>query len=511
MRSIQNSQIRRAVRVNGLRGVSADQRGSVAAMSAISPIPVGWASAGGTGAQNYDEFADDAEITALVAANPDSMLGVEMPHRAPEAVAAGFDFRAALPAARRRLDALRDRDKLRPFTDAIAVYQVGDQFAGVFCLVDTAEIAAGPDKPGKVIRNEEVFAAKVAERTSLIRTLKTLASPVLLIQTAPGLDDVLADVIGRLGTPTVTDVDQHGRTHRVWLVGPGPDRKALLDAADAGELVVADGNHRSLAAQDAGLSRFLAVVVPAEAVTLQPYQRLLRRLDKTIANVLAGLRAAGASVAAVDERPATPPRGTIVLYAEGQAYAVKLPEATGDTAARLDHAVVERTLIQGVLGLAPDDASISYIGGDYPADWLSGEVDAGRAALAVLMAPIEVDDFVAVNLERATMPRKSTWFTPKARTGLILADVSADLAAAEGRKPHFSPADMAAALRRAAEHRDTERRAAERRAAEHQATETAADHGATADRPGGTGSDSKGFARPDGRPAADVQPEALSR
>ena len=61
---------------------------------------------------------------------------------------------------------------------------------------------------------------------------------------------------------------------------------------------------------------------------------------------------------------------------------------------------------------------------DYPAGWLRGEVDAGRAALAVLIAPVTVDDFVAVNLERHKLPRKSTWFTPKARGGLVLAQLS---------------------------------------------------------------------------------------
>src|SRR4029453_8985988 len=90
---------------------------------------------------------------------------------------------------------------------------------------------------------------------------------------------------------------------------------------------------------------------------------------------------------------------------------------------RLDHAVVERVLIRGLLGLDPGDRTIGYIGGDYPASRLASEVDAGRADAALLLAPVSVEDFVAVNLARLKMPRKSTWFTPKARTGLVLADV----------------------------------------------------------------------------------------
>src|SRR5205823_3923541 len=63
--------------------------GTVCAMTIAHPIATAWLSTGGppartTGAQNYDEFADDAEITAIIAANPASPLAVEMPHRAPD-------------------------------------------------------------------------------------------------------------------------------------------------------------------------------------------------------------------------------------------------------------------------------------------------------------------------------------------------------------------------------------------------------------------------------------------
>jgi uncharacterized protein (DUF1015 family) len=92
----------------------------------------------------------------------------------------------------------------------------------------------------------------------------------------------------------------------------------------------------------------------------------------------------------------------------------------------LDHTLVERQLLGDGLGLDPGDKRITYVGGDYPASWLCDEVDAGRAALAVLIAPVTVDDFVAVNLARQKMPRKSTWFTPKARAGLVVAEIESD-------------------------------------------------------------------------------------
>jgi uncharacterized protein (DUF1015 family) len=88
----------------------------------------------------------------------------------------------------------------------------------------------------------------------------------------------------------------------------------------------------------------------------------------------------------------------------------------------LDHALVERILLREVLGLDAGDKRILYVGGDYPASWLRGEVDVARAQVAVFVAPVTVDDFIAVNLARQKLPRKSTWFTPKARAGLVLAE-----------------------------------------------------------------------------------------
>ena len=116
--------------------------------------------------------------------------------------------------------------------------------------------------------------------------------------------------------------------------------------------------------------------------------------------------------------------GRVHLYTRKGSWAVTLPKVDGSGVIdNLDHALVERRLFAETLGLEPGDKRITYVGGDYPAEWLRGEVDAGRAELAVLIAPVTVDDFVAVNLERQKLPRKSTWFTPKARGGLVLAQL----------------------------------------------------------------------------------------
>ena len=397
-------------------------------MTVVHPISRAWITTGGTGAQNYDEFADDSEITQIIADNPHSALAIEMPHRAPDSV--GKSFADSLPDAVARLALERAEGSYRESDEVVVLYRItgeGEPPAyGLWSMVDTDQISTHAGEPGLVIRNEDVFIEKVRERVALASALSTLLSPVLLLQTAKGddLHAALAAAAETAGEPAATDVDQAGRTHAIWPIGPGAVQDQLTALAGGGELVVADGNHRSLAAQTGGLPRFLAVITTPASVFIQPYNRLVAELPLALDDLLARLRAAGATVTELPRAARIPAKGTIEMYAGGRTFALGLPvDPNGSSVDNLDHALVERVLLRDAIGLDPGDKRISYIGGDYPAEWLRGEVDAGRSELAVLIAPVTVDDFVAVNLERQKLPRKSTWFTPKARGGLVLAQL----------------------------------------------------------------------------------------
>jgi uncharacterized protein (DUF1015 family) len=396
-------------------------------MTVVHPIARAWLSTGGTGARNYDEFADDAEITEIVAANPDSALAIEMPHRAPDSL--GKSFLDALPDAVARLDRQRADGSYAPAEEVLVLYRIEEPGQpetaayGLFAMVDTDQISTSADEPGLVIRNEDVFIEKVRERVALAEATRHLLSPVLLLQTGRGeeLHKALQVAVEQAGPPAVTDTDHVGRTHALW-----PVRSVeLAELAGAGELVVADGNHRSLAAQTGGLRRFLAVITTPASVAIQPYHRLVSHSPVPLPDLLERLRAAGATITGA--APGIPATGTVVLYGDHQGYAVTLPPVDGGTIVDgMDHAQVERIVLGDALGLEPGGKRITYVGGDYPPGWLVSEVDSGRADLAVLIAPVTVDSFVAVNLARQKMPRKSTWFTPKARGGLVLADLSAE-------------------------------------------------------------------------------------
>ena len=117
----------------------------------------------------------------------------------------------------------------------------------------------------------------------------------------------------------------------------------------------------------------VSITTPA-SVAIQPYHRLVSHAPVPVPGVLERLAASGAMLA--EGEVAIPPPGTVILYAEGSAHAVRLPASGGTVVDAMDHSVVERLVLGEALGLEPGDKRIVYVGGDYPPAWLASEVGA---------------------------------------------------------------------------------------------------------------------------------------
>ncbi len=400
----------------------------------VAPLAHAWVStSGATAARNYDEFQNDDEITEIITRQPTSILAVEMPQCAPEMRASNADRAASLRFARTRLAELKDAGELVPYRNIIFLYEIrnvaaGTSQLGIGAMVSTTEIWDQLANPhGRVIRNEDVFASTVEGRKELIAYTGHLCSAVTLA-TEDG-DGTLQHLIGATasasGAPTVTARDHHGYLHQIWVVEQGPAQQALLAALRNREFVVADGNHRSLAAQQVPLSRFLAIIMCAETMTIGPYNRLIQRLGMTGDTFLSRLRAAGITMRPLPDGPffATDKPHHLGLYIAGQSFElIPLLAQDSDVVAGLDHQLVETQIIRGVLGIEPADERIAYVGADYGLEYLMQQVDSGSAECAILIPAVRMADFMEVNRQRKKMPRKSTWFTPKVLTGLVIVE-----------------------------------------------------------------------------------------
>jgi uncharacterized protein (DUF1015 family) len=372
----------------------------------LRPIRRAWVATGPYGAPNYDELATCEDVRALDARHPRSVLRVDLPQCFTDGT-----FAASLPAAVAELRAMKDDGRYVPLADVLLLYGMDDARA-VVGLVRTEEISDGPDEPGRLLRNEEVFADKVAERRAHLEALHHLVSAVLLVpEDGPALSNALDEAFEQVGEPLVTEVDERGVTHRVWVAAdPAPLQRIL----DRQVFLVADGNHRSLAAQQAGFGVCLAVVADPAGLRIAAYHRLLT-LDLTGAELVEKARQAGFDPTRVTDRD---PRHNHLVTADGD-FRLTLT-GPDDPVGRLPHTVVETDLFTEVLGIDPAGEHVRY---DADPDALVAEVHRGRATGAILLRPVTTDEFVAVNAARLRMPRKSTWFLPKARAGLFVGEL----------------------------------------------------------------------------------------
>ncbi|MGH3841316.1 MAG: DUF1015 family protein [Pseudonocardiaceae bacterium] len=388
----------------------------------VHAIRDGWVVTDRVPGPDVDEFAEATEVTAALARSPrggDTLLAVQHPHRTPQALAEGLSLADALPAARQALARL-SASAYREVANVVAPYRVDgpDGVAvGVLCLVDSAAVDSG----GRsfVRHSEEVYPQVVGERAAVLAGLRCATSAAMLVPVRDG-ERLTAAVLGsidELGTPAVSTVDSGGRTHQLWLLGPGAEQDAVLAALSRSPLLVADGNHRVAAAAASDRSSLLALVTAGPELRIGAIHRALVGTGLTCDDLTDAWRGAGADVrnAAGFGPPLRP--GSVVAEAAGGNLLVTLPvPEPGEPIPRIDHGLVERWLIADTLGIDPEGPQVRALPAGHPVD--------PRVDVVLRLAPVPFADVLAVHEQGRRMPRKSTYFTPKPRSGLLLADLT---------------------------------------------------------------------------------------
>ena len=388
----------------------------------VRAIRHGWVLNDSVPGPDVDEFAEASEVEAALARVPsarDTLLAVQHPHRTPQALAQGLSLVDALPAARHALDRLR-ASAYRQVIEVVAPYRVdgADGVAvGLLCLVDPAAV----DVHGMswVRHSEEIYPQVVADRATVLAGLGCATSAAMLVPVIDG-EQLTAAVLGSidgLGAPAVSTVDSGGRTHRLWLLGPGAGQDAVLAAVARSPLLVADGNHRVAAAAASDRSSLLALVTGGPALRIGAIHRAVVGTGLTSGDLADSWLRAGLAVR--EGRELDPPGcpGSVVARACGADLLVTLPAPEpGEPLPRIDHGLVERLLIADALGIDPAGPHVRALPAGHPA---GPDVDA-----VLQLAPVPFADVLAVHQQGRRMPRKSTYFTPKPRSGLLLADLT---------------------------------------------------------------------------------------
>ena len=301
-------------------------------------------------------------------------------------------------------------------------------------LAVAASIAAYAEN--RIRKHEFTTPAKEDDRVRQIEAVNAQTGPVMLAyRTAPAIDAIMARAA--IGEPAVDVTADDGVRHQLWVIADDETISALTRAVDAlPALYIADGHHRSAAAQRVAAERggqsshsylyFLAVLFPEAEMTILEYNRVLRDLNgQSAAEVLARLRERY-EVAPSDQpvRPAQARESGI--YLAGRWYRLILKQeflagAEADPIERLPVTLLHRNIIEPIFGVtAPrTDPRIDFVGGGRGAAEIERLVSSQRMAAGFVLYPTQMRDLMAVADAGAVMPPKSTWFEPKLADGMV--------------------------------------------------------------------------------------------
>lgn len=275
-----------------------------------------------------------------------------------------------------------------------------------------------------ILKHEKTRQDKEDDRTRYIQTLRAHTGPIFLFyRDTQELDRIVAAT--ETGKPLYDFEAADAVRHTVWSIA---DSAAVVNLFGAiPQCYIADGHHRAAAAARVGLDPagqgeerkwFIGVLFPASQLKILPYNRCVKDLNGMSPEAFLAAVGKRFKVTPTTE-PAPKRRGLAHMYLGGTWHAIDLaPKGVAD----LDVDLLQDGLLKPLLGIDDPRTNqrISFIGGIRGTGELTQKVDAGKAAVAFSMHPVEIDQIMAVSDAGGIMPPKSTWFEPKLRSGLFV-------------------------------------------------------------------------------------------
>jgi uncharacterized protein (DUF1015 family) len=377
----------------------------------------------------YDVVEAD-EARAIIEREPDSFLRVTRPDADPSSPAAD-EHEQHEQGALALQELVRRGVLVREAQPAFWVYrqQVRSRVqTGIVGLASVADYDSG------MIRvHEHTRPDKEDERARHIDVLDAHDEPVVLFHRGSGeLGAVAAEVAAGEHDLAVTTPD--GIWHTLWRVRE-PDTVDRIAKAFARleRLYVADGHHRIAAAARVAAARrgvgadeagqvdgFLAVVFPADELTVLPYHRVV---TATEGDLLDRLHEVG-DLEPVDEAFVPGDRRSLGVGGVVGWYRLRYdgdlpPEGS---VRGLAVSLLQERVLAPLLGVedARRDPRLAFVGGPDGLAELDARIHDGRCEIAFALPATALGDLVAVSDRGEIMPPKSTWFWPKPASGLLV-------------------------------------------------------------------------------------------
>ncbi len=281
---------------------------------------------------------------------------------------------------------------------------------------------------GAVLGHEGTLRDRALDLAEFYRVSRLTSSPVALAFDADLEHRRLFERLTE-GEPIRDFTGWDGVRQRLWAVDAPDDVGDVIGAMEAIEtFYITDGHHRVEAVQEEGASPgwFLGVLFPAEQMHVLEYNRCVSLGQapslESIRSVISAewdmspLGAAG-EVAA---RPAV--LGDVHMLLDGTWHRLRfVGERPRDPVARLDVSLLHDRILAPAFGVeADDDPRLAFVVGEDAGTRLEEVARSDPGMVAFALHPTPVHELFAVADAGLSMPAKSTWFTPKPRSGLVV-------------------------------------------------------------------------------------------
>ena len=366
----------------------------------------------------YDVLAD-TDIDALLARHPRNIVAVDVPREVdgPDR----YDL-----AARRLQDWVLDGTMVRDSTPTFTLYRMrfADETGAVRETVGVLGALEVVDEgAGGVLPHERTTPKAKTDRLDLTRSTNTNLSPVWGLSLTAGLTALLRDPAEVVGVSH----DEHGVVHTVERVTDLARIAAISAAVASSPVLIADGHHRYAISRTfrdevrrtrgTGTGTELTLTYVAELVEDQLSIDAIHRLYRgvTPATLIEWL---SPCFDITEAGPVTPAFAAEVV--QRAALCLVRPDGTGAWLTPKPAAFADVRALDGAYlehALRDCDPDVSY---QHGVQLVVDRVAAGDAGAGVLIRPTTIDEIRRTADERLLMPPKSTFFTPKLRTGLVL-------------------------------------------------------------------------------------------
>jgi len=345
------------------------------------------------------------------------------------------------------------RDDILIAEDRPALYVYDHQFElhgktltrrGICCLTRLEEFGEN------ILPHEHTMAGPKIDRLRLMEACQAHLSPIFMLYKDPTrqIQDLIAQALPE--TPVACAEPKPGDRNAIYAIKDSEAIGQIAAALHERKFYIADGHHRyetylnyakarsrENPSPDAPFRFGFTFAAAAEdpGLVILPYHRMIKNIPhETIKSLPENLNRdfavkaipADTSANQIEDllEASAKETPTFALISNSWILVASLTTSRDPSAGpreSLDVTTVEQLILKNLFGLnhdaLDDDSHVTYT---HEAEEAIGSVRSGECQVAVLMRPMPIEQLLDVAEAGEKMPRKSTFFSPKPWTGLLI-------------------------------------------------------------------------------------------